>query len=407
VPKYKYKARDSSGAPLNGELVARSETDAAKQLRAEGIFVVRLDKLKEQSVDHPEPVRIGGRRVKHDEIIYFTNQLAGMVDTGVPITDALEATIDGTGPGAFRSTIEDVIQRVQSGSDLSSALAAHPKVFPDIYIHMVRASETTGTLGSMLCRIANYMTGQREIKKKIKGALTYPLVMIVFAIGATIFLLTFVLPKFAGIYSSKQALLPLPTQLLLDTSQWIISHWGYLLCVIIFVMTGTILFFRTPRGRYTADWLRLNMPVLKHMFRMACIARALRTLGAMISAGVSVLEAVLITRDVVGNRLFGQVFEHAHDRLEQGEQLSQSLLEAPYIPRSIWQMLSAGERTGQLGPAMERVADMCETDLKHSVRMVTQFIEPAMILIMGIIIGGIALAMLLPIFQISKVMTQG
>jgi type IV pilus assembly protein PilC len=148
------------------------------------------------------------------------------------------------------------------------------------------------------------------------------------------------------------------------------------------------------------------MPVIGRMFRKACIARSLRTLGAMISAGVSLLDAVLITRDVVGNRVFWNIFSEAHYRLERGDQLSQALLDAPYLPRPVWQMLHAGERTGQLGPAMERVADLCESDLKHSIRATTQFIEPAMIVVMGAIIGTIALAMLLPIFQISRVMAQ-
>ncbi|MEP0844163.1 MAG: type II secretion system F family protein, partial [Phycisphaerae bacterium] len=154
------------------------------------------------------------------------------------------------------------------------------------------------------------------------------------------------------------------------------------------------------------DWLRLNLPIIGPMYRKACLARALRTLGAMITAGVSVLEAVLITRDVVGNRVFGRIFERAHGRLEQGEQLSATLHGAAYVPRPVWQMLHAGERSGQLGPVMDKVADLCEADLQHAIKTMTQFIEPVMIVVMGTVIGGIALAVLLPIFQMSKVMTQ-
>ncbi len=406
MPKFNYMARDSTGTALSGEVVARSESDAARLLRGEGKFVVRLSEAQERQEADAVVPRLGSSRVKPDEVIFFVNQLAGMVDTGVPIADALEAAIDRSPPGAFRRTVEDIIQRVQGGSDFSTALAAHPKVFSPLIVNMVRASEATGTMGTVLGRVGDYMISQRDIKKRIKGALTYPICMLVFAIGATIFLLTFVLPKFAAIYADKRAVLPLPTRVLMATSDWMVNNWIYMVCGLILAVIGTIHFFRSDRGGYTADWLRLNVPLIGALFRKASLARSLRTLGAMISAGVSVLEGVLITRDVVGNRLFRQVFEDVHRRLEQGEQLSQALLDAPFFPRPIWQMLHAGERTGQLGPAMERVANICESDLRHTIRTATQFIEPAMIVIMGIIIGTIALAMLLPVFQISRVMTQ-
>ena len=405
--KFDYLARDSAGTSLTGEVVARSQSDAVRLLRGEGKFVVRLDESSEREEVQAVTPTLGWSRVKPDEVIYFVNQLAGMVDTGVAITDALEAAIDRTPPGPFRTTVEDVIQRVQGGADFSAALAAHPKVFSRLLVNMVRASEATGTLGPILARVADYMVNQRDIKKKIKGALTYPACMLVFATGATIFLLTWVLPKFTAIYASKRAVLPLPTRMLMGISEWMVGNWLYLVVGLTLAVIGTIYFFRSRRGGYTADWLRLNVPLLGGMFRRACLARSLRTLGSMISAGVSVLEAVLITQDVVGNRLFRRVFEDVHRRLEQGEQLSQALLDAPYFPRPIWQMIHAGERTGHLGPAMERVADLCESDLKHTIRTATQFIEPAMIVVMGLIIGTIALAMLLPIFQISRVMTQG
>jgi len=406
MAKFTYQARDNAGVALTGEVIASSESDAAQLLRAEGKFVVRLDEASGYGDISEYLAQQGSKRIKSDEVIYFANQLSGMIEAGVPLADALEATIDQAPPGAFRRTVEDIISRVQAGSDLSSSLAAHPKVFSSLFIHMVRASETTGMLGPMLNRIADYQVNQREIRKKIKGALTYPCCMLVFALGAMIFLLTFVLPKFAAIYAGKSAVLPLPTRVLMGTSQWIVGNWYYLLGAIIAAGVSAYLYFRSEKGKYTADWLRLNMPVIGNMFHQACLTRALRTLGSMIAAGVSVLEAVPITRDVVGNRLFGKVLDDAGQRLESGDQLSQALLNSPLIPRHIWQMLHAGEKTGKLGETMNRVADLCEADLKHTIRTVTQFIEPAMITLMGLMIGGIAIAVLLPIFQMSRVMTQ-
>lgn len=406
MTKFAYMARDNKGAVISGEVAARTKDEAVRTLRGEGKFVVRLTEVDEHAQVPIVVTKKGGRRVKSDEIIYFANQLAGMVDSGVPLADALEATIDRSPAGAFRRTVEDIIQRVQAGSDLSAALAAHPRVFFPLFINMVRASEATGTMGAMLSRVASYMTNQREIRKKVKGALAYPLFMLIFSLGATGFLVTYVLPKFATIYAGKKAVLPLPTRILMGVSEGIVGHWLSAGIALFVIIVSVILFFRTARGHRTGDWLRLNAPVFGNMFHKSCLARALRTLGSLIAAGVSVLDAVLITRDIVGNQIFGEMFEEAHRRLERGEQLSQALSDAPYLPRPVWQMINAGERTGQLGPAMDRVADICETDLNHTIRTLTQFIEPTMIAIVGFLIGGIALAMLLPIFQISKIMAQ-
>ncbi len=402
---FSYLARDAGGTAMTGEVVAGSQADAVRQLRADGKFVVRMQESASGG-EAPAPLPMLGRRVRQIEVIYFATQLAGMIDTGVPLADALEATIDKAPPGPFRRTIEDVIHRVQAGSDLSAAFAEHPKVFPPLFVHMVRASEATGTLGTMLNRVADYMVNQRELKKKIKGALTYPCCMLIFAIGATVFLVAHVLPTFAEIYAGRQAVLPLPTRVIMAISAWVSTHLLHLGIGTVVLSLGIALFFRTSRGRVTGDWIRLNLPLLGPMFRKACLTRALRSLGAMINGGVSVLEAVVITRDVVGNHQFGRVFDDVHRRLQQGEQLTQALFDSPFFPRSVWQMLHAGERTGQLGNTMEKVADFCEADLKSTIRTTTQFIEPAMIVIMGIVIGGIAIAMLLPIFQISRIMTQ-
>jgi type IV pilus assembly protein PilC len=192
----------------------------------------------------------------------------------------------------------------------------------------------------------------------------------------------------------------------MGTSSFMVTHWVGLLIATLAISLGSAIFFHSARGRLAADWLRLHAPVLGNLYRQACLTRALRTLGSMITAGVSMLEAVLITRDVVGNQVFGRILVDAHRRLQHGDQLSHALLGAPYVPRPVWQMLQAGERTGNLGPAMDRICDLCEADLKRTIHTMTQFIEPLMIVVVGTIVGGIALAMLLPIFQISRIMAS-
>lgn len=405
MPRFSYLARDNSGVALTGELTAGSPADAARLLRTEGKFLIRLQEAIAGTQSNP-PATVGWRRILPDEVIAFASQLSGMIETGVPIADALLASIDGSPPGGFRSVVEDLIQRVQAGSDFSAALAAHPRAFPPFFVHMIRASEATGLMGPMLRRVADYLSNQREVVKRIKGAMMYPCCLMVFALGATIFLLSCVIPKFAAIYAGRQAILPLPTRILMAISGGLVDHWVGLSAGTLAAIVGLVLFFRSGHGGLVADWLRLNTPVIGPMYRQACLARSLRTLGSMITAGVSVLEAVTITRDVVGNRIFGGMFAEAYSRIEHGEQLSAALKEARYMPRTTWQMLHAGERSGQLGPVMDRIAEISEADLHHTIRTVTQFIEPAMIVIMGTIIGGIALSVLLPIFQMSKVLTS-
>lgn len=404
--KFTYVARDSNGTAVNGEIIAANQADAAQLLRAEGKFVVKLYESDAAAELAQTLVSQGRKTVKGDETIYFASQLAGMVETGVPIAEALEATIEKAPPGAFRRTIEDVISRVQGGSELSTSLAAHPKVFSPMFVHMVRASESSGTLGVMLSRVAEYLVNQREIHKKVKGALMYPSCMMVMAFAAMIFIMTFVLPQFAEIYAGKSAVLPLPTRILMFASTWITHYWYVPLGIMLLSVAGGFVYFRSEPGRYTRDWLMLHMPVLGAVFRLACVTRALRTLGSMIAAGVPVLEAVPITRDVVGNRMFGQLFDEACRRMEAGDQLSAALANTPLIPRNIWQMIRAGERTGKVGPTMNRVAEICEADLKNTIRTMTQFIEPVMIGVIGTMIGGIAISVLMPIFQISKIMAQ-
>ncbi len=247
------------------------------------------------------------------------------------------------------------------------------------------------------------MQQERDTIKRIKGAMIYPMCMLGFCVIVVVSLLVFVLPKFEKIYSSKGAALPMPTQILLNVSRCLRDHYVILPLLAAAAAVGLVMFLRTQGGKIMMDTVRIRMPILGGMFRKAYIARSMRTMGTMISTGVAMLEGLSITAEVAGNYHFRQVWLNVAEGVKEGGGLSEELLKSNLFPRTVSHMISAGEKTGKLAPVMNRLAEFCEEDLKTAVKSLTALIEPAMIIFMGLLIGGIAMALLLPVFSISKV----
>jgi type IV pilus assembly protein PilC len=404
--KFIYQARDSTGQSATGVLSAHDLADATRLLRRDGKTIVSL-KVESSPVSEVVPSAFRrGTRVRKDEVIFFATQLAVMVDTGVPLADSLDSIIEGTPPGGLRDLVKDVSDQVKGGVSFSDALDRHPKTFGKLFVAMVRASEASGTMGPMLQRISEYLEQDRDTRKKIKGAMTYPVCMLGFCVLVVIGLLLFVLPRFEKIYQGKGALLPLPTRMLLGLSGGVVHYWPILLTALAAAGTGLYFFARSTEGRRTFDRIRLAMPILGSMTRKACLARSLRTMATMITTGVSMLEGLALTSEVAGNSFFKDVWTQVADKVEEGATLTEELSNHPLIPRHITQIIAAGERTGQLGPVMNRAAGFCESDLKISIKSVTDLIEPIMIIVMGFIVGSVAISLLLPIFSVSKLMAH-
>lgn len=421
---YTYVARDDAGKLVEGEISAASPQDVARQVRAEGRFVVKVApkgagtkarrkppvsgaaavKSGAQATGGITGMTIGGKKFRPDDVIFFTNQLAVMIDTGVSMSEALAACRhDGNSP-RFADVLEDVIDRVEGGSEFSAALAEHPKIFPPLYISLIKASEASGLMGPILRRLAETLQTQREVRKKIKGAVTYPIVMFVFAIGVTIFLLTWVLPKFTTIYAGREDRLPTATRVLLGFTENLMAYGLYVLGAVIVAAGVAVYYFRTPAGRLRLESIKLMVPLFGPLFHKTYLARSLRTLGTMIQSGVSMLDSVNLTAGVCGSHRYHAMWNQVQQRLETGKQLSEALSEHKCVPKSLNKMLAAGERSGQLGPVMERVAVYCENELNTAIKTMTSMIEPAIVMFLGAVVGGLVLALLLPIFTISKAM---
>jgi len=400
--KFAYQVRAPNGRFEEGAIAAASIDEASRMLRGDGKTIVTL-----------QPERAGAsamvgpkKKVRHEDVIFFATQLAVMVDTGVTLPEALDAIAEQTEHTGLRAMVSELSADVKSGVEFSTALEKHPKVFGRLFVALMRASEVSGTMGPMLQRVSEYMEQERETRKRIKGAMTYPVCMLCFSVLVVVGLLIFVLPRFQKIYAGKGAMLPMPTRILLALSSGIIGYWPFIVGGLLMLAVGGYLYFRSPAGGILLDRLRIGVPVIGSMYRKAYLARSLRAMATMVSTGVSVLDGLAITAQVAGNHCYGRVWESLARGVEQGASLSEGLFRSRLIPRTIAQMVSAGERTGRLGMVMNRVAGFCEDDLKVAVRTLTNLIEPAMIVIMGLVVGGIAMALMLPVFSISKVLTQ-
>jgi len=400
---FRYKVRDSSGELASGTIEAGSLQAAGATLRQQGRFIVELAESSGPAAGKPAAAR--RKKVKRAEVISFAHQLATMVQTGVPISEALDCVAEQSDNPAFAQVLREVTEHVQSGNELSTAMQKHTSVFPPVMISLIRASEVSGTMGPMLDRIAQYLGKEHATARKIKGALMYPVVMLVAVTGVTVFLLTFVLPKFAGVYSTRGQALPLPTQLLMSISGFFNQYWMHTAIVAAMVATGAWMYVRTVSGRRLLDGLKLRSPLLGPLFRKLYITRGCRTMGTMIAAGVPILDMVAIVKQVTANVYFEELWDDVDDQLRQGHQLSDALFQSPWIPRSISQMIYSGEKSGRLGPTMERIAEFTEEEFDDQVKATTQFIEPAMVGIMGGVIGFVAIALLLPIFTVGKVVS--
>ncbi len=402
MTRFAYQIRNELGQVESGVIDAYDATEAGSQLRQQGKMVMSLEAESEAGAPGPKL-----KKIRSDDLIFFANQLAVMVDTGVPLSEALDAIADSSDHTGLQAMVREISEDVKGGVEFSRALENYPKVFNDLFISLIRASEASGTMGPMLQRASAYLVQVRDTRKQVKGAMIYPVCMLGFCILVIVGLLVFVLPKFENIYSGKGKLLPGPTRALMSLSNGMVTYWPFILVGLGAVVGGLIYYLRTPGGRLMRDKVLLSVPVFGPMVRKACMARSLRTMSTMVTTGVAMLDGLEITARVAGNAMYRQLWLDMADHVREGGTLSDRLFACPLIPRTIAQMIDAGERTGQLGNVMDRIANFCEDDLKIALKAATGMIEPVMVIVMGLIVGGIAMALLLPIFKMSSTMAGG
>jgi len=403
---YRFQVRSDDGSVRGGLLTAESAATAAAILRNQGAHVMSVSAVGDKSAGGSLSARLaemnaGKPTQKH--VLDFTTQLAVMMRAGINLRSALEGIGDQTTHAGFRRVIQSLRTDVESGKQFSDAIAKHSKLFGPLYYNMVRASEMSGSFADMLDRIAGYIGQQIETRKMVVGASIYPAVIGVMAVAVTVFLLTFVLPKFYAVFEGKEEVLPWATTFLMKLSKFMTAQWPVLLAGVVAAAVVVVVMVKTPVGRFWLDTIKLKAPVLRAMFRALYISRSLQTMGQLINAGVPMLDTLAITGQVSGNKLFEGMWQRVHSSVRQGKKIALPLLKDKLLPKSVVQMISAGEESGKLGEVLDQISGYYAKQLKDAIKAVTGLIEPIMILIMGTIVGFIAMAIILPIFKMSQI----
>jgi len=392
---YHYRARDARGTIIEGDVEAPTSEAAEQQLRQDGFHVLEVTEA-----DAGSP--LFARRVSKQDIIYLTSQLAIMAETGINLSTALGGILAQEENPTLRKMLGELKSSVESGDDFSTALARYPKYFDKTYVSLVRASEATGMLAEMLEEIANYQRKEVESRGKVRAAMAYPAVMACMAIGVTIFLLTFVLPKFTPLFNSRGMKLPAPTRIMMALSHYLMDYWYLWVAAVVLGGVGYFYGRRTPRGRQILDWCKISLPIIGPMCRKVTISRSIRTLGTMISSGVPMLEAIQLSSDVAGNYYYEELWKQVLEQVTSGNQICGAIGRSPLFPKVLVQMISSGEETGKLDSVLMKVSTYYDREVETSLKAVTSLIEPLMITVMGVVVGGIGMALLLPIFSLSK-----
>ncbi len=335
------------------------------------------------------------------DILNFTNQLAVMVRAGISLQDSLESIAEQVQNQKFKTVIVDLKNQIEAGQSFSQALAQHSQIFSNLYINMVAAAEASGSLSDMLQKLAEYLDLEAETRSQIKGAMIYPIIIAVMAVGVTIFLLCWVLPRFTAIFAGKEHLLPRPTKMLMASSAFLRGYWFIVVPLIAGAFGGFLYFIRTSVGRLWWDKTKLALPLIKTLCQNLYITRSMHTMGVLTKAGVPILNTISITAQIAGNVLYKDMWLGVYDQVCQGKKIASSLFQYGLMPISVIQMIKSGEESGTLSDVLRDVSEYYARELKTIIKTVTSMIEPVMIVLMGILVGFIAMSIILPIFKMS------
>ena len=338
------------------------------------------------------------------DILNFSNQLAVMIRAGISLQDALDSIASQIDKEKFRRVVQDLKNRIEAGQSFSQALAEHPDVFTSLYINMIAAAEISGSMSSMLQQLVEYLDQEAETRSQVISAMVYPGIIFTMAISSVTFLLMFVLPKFLTVFAGKEHLLPAPTKIIMAISTGMRQYWF----IVFPAVAGVILAFwyvtnKTSGGKYWWDKTKLRIPLMKNLCRSLYITRSLHTMGVLMNAGVPILDVLSITAHITGNALFENMWKGIHEKVRQGKKIAPSMEQYGLMPSNVVQMLQSGEESGTLGNVLRDISEFYGRELKTTIKTVCSMIEPIMIVLMGVLVGFIAMSILLPIFKMSQV----
>ncbi len=399
-----WKGRSPNGELLSGEYQAENKDDLVSHLRKRKIIITSMREKAKGNLNIKLP---GQDRVSVKDIGVFTRQFATMINAGLPMVQCLDILSQQTEKEFFRTTIAKIMSDVEGGSTLAEAMGRHPKVFSTLFVNMVEAGEAGGILDVILVRLATFLEKLDQLQRKVKSALTYPSVVAFVAIMATCFMLIFIIPTFARMFTDFGGQLPTPTRIVMGLSDFLRGFWWAIIAGVVGVVVGIQRYYKTESGRLVIDKLLLRIPVLGTVIRKGAVARFTRTLGTLISSGVPILSGLEITARTAGNRVVENAVIATRESISQGNTIAEPLRASGVFPPMVTQMIAVGEQTGALDEMLEKIATFYDSEVDTAVDALTAIIEPVMIVVMGTVVGGMLVAMYLPMFKLVAVVSGG
>jgi type IV pilus assembly protein PilC len=398
MANYEYTAKDKAGQTISGAIEAASESEVVQQLHKQQLTIVSLRLAKKKAAGR---ARAKGK-VKMDDLVVFSRQLATLIDSGIPLVGALGILIAQLESPGLKNVVIRVRQDVESGLSFCDSLARHPRVFSTFFISMVRAGEASGMLDDVLERVATYMEKTAALTRKVKSSLVYPAVVITMAVAITAVLLLKVVPTFKGIFETLGGQLPLPTVVLIAISDMLKKVFVLVLAVFVGFIILLKRYINTERGRRNFDRIRLRLPILGILFRKVAVAKFSRTLSTLVRSGVSILDALSIVAKTAGNKVVEEAVNNSLHSVREGEPIAQPLIRSKVFPPMVTAMIGVGEQTGKLEAMLTKIADFYDEQVDAAVAGLTSMIEPLVIVFLGVFVGGIVIALFLPIFKITQ-----
>lgn len=394
-----YVAKDKLGRTINGTIESNSEAEASETLHKQDLIVLSLEPAKIRAAR-----KSVNKKVKLDDIVIFSRQLATMIDAGIPLVQCLNILAEQIENPGLKNTVNTIRQDIEGGMSFCDALSKHPAIFSELFVSMVRAGETSGMLADVLDRLATYLEKTAALVRKIRSSLVYPAVVVTIAILITAVLLLKVVPTFKGIFDTLGGKLPLPTLVLINISN-IFRHYFLALLGVLFGLSILLKkYIGTEKGRYNFDNLKLRLPVLGILFKKVAVAKFARTFSTLVKSGVSVLNALDIVATTAGNKVVEETVVGCRTSVREGEPINKPLTKNGLFPPMVCRMIAVGEQTGQLEKMLSKIADFYEDQVDTAVAGLTSMIEPIVIVFLGVVVGGIVIALFLPIFKITELL---
>ena len=397
MPTFAYVVKDKAGKTHSGTLDTKSRAALIEQLWKREFVILSVQETGRGA----SLVKVGQGRVSTEQLVIFSRQLATMVDSGIPIAQALDVLAEQMDDRTFGQTLKKIQDDIEAGASLSEAIGRHPKIFSDFFINMVRAGETSGRLDEILDRVASYVEKISALQKKVSSSLFYPAFVTVLAFSITTFLLIYIVPKFRDIFNSLGGKLPFATQMLLALSEFMGKYVIYEAILLAVGIVALRIWLGTTPGKWWFDRTILRVPIIGKLMQKVVIARFARTLATLIKSGVPILGSLEIVAKTSGNKVVEQAVMTARSSIKEGENIADPLGQSKVFPPMVTRMIAVGEKTGELEKMLVKIADFYETEVDSAITGLTSLIEPAVISFLGLVIGGIVIALFMPIFQIS------